>query len=125
MTTMKAGELKVGDWFEFKGHRYVCVDEPGNPTKMVVCWNRERLTLYYPPDHTVTPLPDCTGWDWEPGPKVQYRNEHRLGVGRWHDNKSECDEYVNAGARIGYTIRRVWPDGRIEQEFVQEDSYEV
>lgn len=125
MTKCKFSELKPGDWFEFCGFRYICVMSGGHPIGRFYGWNPAHETRYFCSRELITPLPDCTGWDWEPEPEVRYRNEYadNDGVGQFLPG---LDDIVRWRLRrrdfIGYTIRRVWPDGRVEQEFVPKED---
>ena len=74
-TKVKASECSVwdkdcakycepGKWYEHGGQRMICLG-PSSISQCAVFARRDYMLLHYS-DTLVTPLPDCTGWDWQP-----------------------------------------------------------
>lgn len=64
-----AKDAKPGQWYWVDGNRLIlCVRTYTKQTPYVHFVNSELefLSLLY--DHFVRPVPDCTGWDWNPTP---------------------------------------------------------
>lgn len=121
MTKCRFSELQPGDWFEWNSRRYLCVSSHASDMTLCRAYQLgEGVVFCMSPHNTVTPLPDCTGWDWEPEPETWYRNEY--GDCLYAESMTHRFEYLRCNRLnrpyIGYTIRRVWPNGRVEQEFV-------
>lgn len=124
MRTCKFSELKMGDWFEVEGQRFICganrlALRGANKLALRMGWSSDGCITCFSHDDEVTPLPDCTDWDWQPEPETWYRGEcldpHMPCL--WYQRYEDAAPMM-ADDYIGYTIRRVWPDGRVEQEFV-------
>jgi len=52
-----------GCWYEFRGLRLLFVVVINGAPRFA---NRFGVCESFSPDLRVTPLPDCTGWDWQP-----------------------------------------------------------
>jgi hypothetical protein len=61
-------KIKVGDWVEYEGIRRFVYATEG----IAIVHFVSRLgDTDYDVEPSVTPLPDCTGWDWQPEPKYR------------------------------------------------------
>lgn len=61
--------MKIGDWVEYRGERWLVYNTStgvgGHISEVVDRYGRnDRFCV-----NQLTPLPDCTGWDWKPEPK--------------------------------------------------------
>lgn len=79
---MSEHKWKIGDWTEHDGVRYLVFDvvdgEPLLVTQNGCIWGPVI-------NRRLKPLPDCTGWDWQP-PTPQYRP---------YENQAECIEHLH------------------------------
>lgn len=66
---------EIGDWAEFKGVRYLVYKCDPDDTYFVT----ENGCSWCPIQCAVEHLPDCTGWTWQPAPKLQLRE------GAWYE----------------------------------------
>lgn len=67
---MKASELRAGQWFETMTRKPVrrglCVEAADKCGEILAYLHGYSYQTQRLDDEEVTPLPDCTGWDWQP-----------------------------------------------------------
>lgn len=69
---IKASEAVPGQWYE-TDKRWLCVSE-SNKLKTARFYNPTKDVIGMFDDASITHLPDCTGWDWQPPkPEKRYR----------------------------------------------------
>jgi hypothetical protein len=73
-------KLEAGQWYRTRANQIAkCIHM--HPRRGHLLVFGDGSCGYYPPDQAVEHLPDCTGFDWVPAPKLQLRE------GAWYERK--------------------------------------
>lgn len=119
---IKAKDAVPGRWYKVDGSRMLFINEVSGDYWFADIYSDQSG---YAKDADITPLPDCTGWDWEPTPKHPPVPEgwRELGgdeeikegdryclTGEW---KEVCNNIGSLRGRFDYPhIRRIEPTYR-------------
>jgi hypothetical protein len=115
--TIKAKDALPGQWYydQQYGFRLLCTHNhpPSQPAFVV----NHAGTIYRDLEHRLTPLPDCTGWDWEPTPTYPPVPEG------WRLIDKEKDYPKRADDKFWNRTSDTWEAVAYDLEFEPTDTY--